>query len=545
VELEIDGHVHELPPRRTFLSRFGKKPHLSLLDLRRLATEIARDPRPVGLLVTLRSFEGGMASAKALRDILSSVRKAGRRVVVYLPSGTDTRGYFVASAADAIYAFPGASIALLGFASRAVFVKGALAKIGLVADVLARGKYKSAGDALTRDEMSEPQREQTSALLDLMYSTLSDGVREGRGLTASETTLAIDAGIYRAPEAVTAKLVDAALFDDQVLSTLGGDTTPRAAAPATPPPPPPPCVAAEPYLHARLAPVSGRGRACIGVVRVHGAIREGEAGGRSLGSAGAAGTAVIAATRAARESKRVRGVILHVDSPGGSALASAQMHRELELLASEKPLVVAMANVAASGGYYVAAPAHAIIAEPVTITGSIGVIAARFALSPILERFGIRSETLKRGARADFFDPVRELSEADRAALMTEIEGTYQEFIEVVARGRKKSKDEIEALAQGRVWTGVDALAHGLVDQLGGFDVALAEVRRRVGKGGDRLEPRVIHAKADASIRLARPRHAELAGVAGELLGEWAEILPLALGGERVLLWEPSLMGLR
>jgi len=266
----------------------------------------------------------------------------------------------------------------------------------------------------------------------------------------------------------------------------------------------------------------------------------------SLLSRGAMGDAVVAAVRAAREDRKVLGVILHIDSPGGSALASAQMHRELTLLAAEKPLVASMANVAASGGYYVAAAAHAIVAQPVTITGSIGVIAARFTLGPLFERLGVTFDMEKRGARADLFDMVRPLSDADRSLLLAEIEGTYQEFVEVVARGRRKSVDEIEALAQGRVWSGADAHSRGLVDALGGFDTALDEVRRRVGRGGERLAPRVMRgARADRSIELARPARvarSSLAALAEELLGEWADTVPLALAGERVLAWAPEAM---
>ena len=459
--------------------------------------------------------------------------------MVHVPNGLDTKGYFLASGASEIYAFPGASLALTGFLSRGVFVKSALAKVGLVADVLARGKYKSAGDALSRDEMSEPQKEQVSAILDLYYVTLTLALRDGRKLSADEATTAVDRGIYRAPEAVTAKLFDGALFDDELHAKLAPSAKEGLY-----------CAPAEPYLRARLAPLAkyaSRSRGpCIGVIRVHGAISMGSLRGGPFPGRGAEGTAIIAATRAARESKRVRAVVLHVDSPGGSALASAQMHRELELLAAEKPLVVCMANVAASGGYYVAAPAHVIVASPVTITGSIGVIAARFALAPLLDRIGVHTDVLKRGVRADLFDPVHEPTTEERAALMAEIEGTYQEFLGVVARGRKKTMDEVEHLAQGRVWTGRDAHERGLVDVLGGFEEALAEARRRVGNGGEALLPREVVGKSrEISLADAHPLQTELSLLASELFGEWGELVPLVRTSERVLVWEPSVMGLR
>lgn len=519
------------------LDRIRGKHHATLSDVRALGLELASDKRPRGLLVTLKSFDGGMASALSLRDTLLRLRRAGRRVVVHLPGGVDTKGYFVASAASEIYAFPGAEVALLGFSAGGVYVHEALVKTGIVAEVLAHGKYKSAGESLTRDSMSEPQREQLGALLDRMYASVKAGLVEDRGLSEAEATRAVDQGLYRASEAVAAKLVDAALFDDEVPTKLASPDDKS----------PPRAVNAMAYLRARRATklASNRGPS-IGVVRVHGAIARGESlfgrGGR-----GALEGDIIAAVRAARDNLRVRGVVLHVDSPGGSALASARMHRELELLASEKPLVVAMANVAASGGYYVAAPAHAIVAEPLTVTGSIGVISARFAVGPVLARLGIHIDRLKRGERADLYDAVHPLSDDERRAIEHEIEETYREFVAVVARGRKKSVDEVEALAQGRVWTGEDAHARGLVDVLGGFDVALTEVRRRVGAGGDGLPARLVKARGgDGSTWRARPARTQPAAwgltMADEMLGEWAGVVPVLMGGERVLVWAVETM---
>ena len=526
LELEIDGRVPELPARRNLIDRVRGKQRPSLADVRALALEMEGDPRPIGLLVTLKSYAGGMATALSFRSrLLLRLRKAGRRVVVHLPGGVDTKGYFVASAADEIYAFPGAEVALLGFASGGVYVREALAKTGIVAEVLAHGKYKSAGESLTRDAMSEPQREQLGALLDRMYGSVTDALQTERGLTAAEATQAIDQGLYRIPECC-----DREARRCCALRRRGRDQAlprPEGAACAVP---------AMEYLQARRATKLGADRApCIGVVRVHGGIARGE----SLFGRGALEGDIIQAVRAARENRKVRGVVLHVDSPGGSALASARMHRELELLASEKPLVVSMANVAASGGYYVAAPAHAIVAQPLTVTGSIGVISARFAVGPVLHRFGIHVDTLKRGARADLYDTVHPLSDDERRAIEHEIGETYREFVAVVARGRKKSVDEVEALAQGRVWTGEDAHARGLVDVLGGFDVALAEARRRVGKGGDALPARVVRSRGgDSSTWSARPTSAKPAAwsLAEEMLGEWADVLPVVTSGERVLL---------
>jgi protease-4 len=249
---------------------------------------------------------------------------------------------------------------------------------------------------------------------------------------------------------------------------------------------------------------------------------------------------VISAIRIARASSRVRGVILHVDSPGGGALASDRLHHELVQLAAEKPLVACMGNVAASGGYYVAAPAHVIVAQPTTITGSIGVVAARFAVDPLLARLGIATEVVKRGARADLMQPTRQLTPDEREVLEREIEVVYRAFVGVVAEGRKKTFEEIDAIAQGRVWSGADAYQRGLVDELGGFDRALELVRARIGKAGERAEPVVIRASRGQVSQEERDL-GRAAAAFGWLLGSGdggtLAALSLARSRERVLLW--------
>jgi protease IV len=221
------------------------------------------------------------------------------------------------------------------------------------------------------------------------------------------------------------------------------------------------------------------------VIPIHGAIAHaaGPFGGLSTDER------VTRMIRAARHARRVRGVILHIDSPGGSALASDLMHHEIVQLAREKPVVACMANVAASGGYYVAAPAEVIVAEPTTVTGSIGVVAARLSLEPLLHRLGINTEVIERGKHATLLSPMGPLSEEDRAALMRELDATYKAFVGVVAAGREMPADDVERLARGRVYTGKDALDAGLVDVLGGFDVALAELKKLLKeRDRDRVE---------------------------------------------------------
>jgi protease-4 len=264
---------------------------------------------------------------------------------------------------------------------------------------------------------------------------------------------------------------------------------------------------------------------------------------------------VISAVRIARANPMVRGVVLHVNSPGGSALASDRMHHELVQLAKEKPLVACFSDVAASGGYYIAAAAHEIVAQPTSITGSIGVISARLVLAPLLEKLSVHVDVLQRGARARLLQPTLPLDEDDQRALDREIGAMYRSFVGVVAEGRKRPREEIEAVAQGRVWTGAEAHARGLVDKLGGLDVAVEAVRTRVGRGAAKLRVGVLRSprKMFPPLDPPRPREgAEGAMAARELvsavaasMGVDADAVALALSGERVLAWSDLASSIR
>ncbi len=526
VEVTIEGLVTDIAPPRRILA-WRQRQVVSLVAMGELSLEIASDPRVKGLLVHLRSMRGGMAAMQSLRAILAQVRASGREVVVHLPDGGDTKAVYVASVASRIILGPQASFSPLGFAVSTSYVRGSVDKLGVIPEVLARGKYKSAGEQLVRTSMSEPQREQVEAMVSLMHETVTEALVEGRGVSAERARALVDGAPYLAEEAVAAGLADLAAYEDEL-------------------PKPRPVPAAR-YVAARrgtrLGPILPE--AAIGVVRVHGAIVHGNASASGF----AGDKAVIKAIRAARKSRRVRGVILHIDSPGGSALASDRMHHELVQLAREKPLVACMANVAASGGYYVAAATHAIVAQPTTITGSIGVVSARLAIEPLLTRLGVVSEVIKRGARADLLGTTRLLTEDERETLMREIDGVYRAFVRVVAEGRKRTIEDIEKVAQGRVWTGRDALAAGLVDELGGFDRALALVRGRLGSGAQRLRPVLVTPPRRAVPPLDPPvqKAAELLGalgVIGARLGvrTQTDLSPLALlsgSTERTLAWCP------
>jgi protease-4 len=388
--------------------------------------------------------------------------------------GAGTREMLVASAAKRIIVGPESSILPLGVAVEARYFRRVLDKIGVHPEIFARGEFKTAGESLSRDSMSEEQRQQLGAILDVLEDELLSALSNGRRLSRAEVRSLVDAGPYRAADAVARGLADAKAYDDELPKLVAPD----AMEPAR-------LVPAATYLALRRKPSRPKR---VGVIHVRGPIVS-----RSPFGMGrvAVDERVMAALRRARESRGVSGVVVLIDSPGGSVLASDRIHHELQRLAEKKPVVACMVNVAASGGYYIAAGAHAIVAQPTTITGSIGVVAAHLVLSPLLEKLGIVTELVKRGARADMLSASRPLDAGEREAMTLEIDGFYRDFVGIVARGRKRSPEEIEPLARGRVYSGLEAHKLGLVDRLGGLDEALDWLRQELGTG-EPLSPAVI-----------------------------------------------------
>jgi protease-4 len=530
VHVTIDGAVPDIVARPRLWERW--RPHgVTTGGLLRLGREIAGDARVRGMLVTLRSFRGGMASAASVRGALSRVVESGRELVVHLPLGADTKELYIASVGTKIFAGPQSTLAPIGFAMAVRYGRRALERAGVEPEVFARGRFKSAGEQLVRETMSEAQREQLGAVLDAFYSAVVTAVAKGRRMEVERVRSLIDGAPYLASEAVEAGLVDGVAYEDELPRLLGSANAPvrfveagRYAARMRAP---------------RFRPV--RRAPAIGVIRVHGAI----ASQSTLVQAAATDERVIAAVRHARMDPSVASVVLHVDSPGGGALASDRIHHELEQLAAEKPLVAFFGDVAASGGYYVAAPAHAIVAQPTTITGSIGVVSVRVVVEPLLAKLGLATEVLKRGAHADVAQPTRHLSDEERAAHERELAGMYRAFVGCVARGRKRSIEEIERVAEGRVWSGIDAASQGLVDSLGGFDVACDRARElaaaKWGARASTLEPRVVRGgrqpppPLDPPARAAQGALSLLRAVSPLLDRELT--LALTATSERVLAW--------
>jgi protease IV len=519
VHLVIDGQLADVVPRPRFW-QVRRQKATSLHALARTVDAMTKDVRVKGIVVTVKQLSAGMAAATSLRAQLARAKAAGKEVVVHLPMGGGTKETYVASVASRVVLAPATHLAPLGFLSSSRYLKRALAKAGVEPEIYACGDYKAAGENLVRDSMSDAQREQLERMLGSFHDVLVDALAEGRGLGREKAIAIIDGAPYAGEAAITAGLADALAYEDEVPALLGLESR-RA------------LLDADDYVAFVERPLLRRLRRppAIVVVPVHGTIAH------AAGPLGSFATdeRVSKMIRAARRDRRVKGVILHVDSPGGSALASDRMHHEIVQLAREKPVVACMANVAASGGYYVAAPARRIVCEPTTVTGSIGVVAARMTVDALLDKLGVTTETIRRGAHAGLLGASTRLDDDERSALRRELDATYKTFVSIVARGRNMPEDRVESLARGRVYTGADAHAAGLVDVLGGFDVALREVKALLPEA---LRDHVVVAAA----RLPRkdvppldPPAAAASLVASLLPRPERTLFELAARGERIL----------
>ena len=409
------------------------------------------------------------AAVQEIRDAVADYRASGKPVVGYIEFG-QRQAYYLASACDEVIMTPSSPLLLVGVAAYEVFLRGALDKVGIEADMVSAGDYKTAINTYTETTFTPEHREATEALARDLYEQLIDGIAEGRGMTPARVRALIDEGPFVPADAVRHGLVDELAYEDELLARLVPDDD----EPAT--------IDAAAYRR-----VSARGLGLnvgprIAVVYAEGPILMGSGGGTVPGFSPVIGSRTTAeAIRRAREDDSIEAIVLRINSPGGDAVASDIIWRELVLARDEKPLVASMSEVAASGGYYIAAPAHAIVAQPGTVTGSIGVFSGKFAAGGALDKLGVGMEGVAYGAQADLLSPVDRFSDAGRAAMQAQVDDTYERFLQVVVDGRTMSRDAVHTVGQGRVWTGRQAIERGLVDELGGLRRAIDLAKTQAG----------------------------------------------------------------
>ena len=455
---------------------FGDKPTLrGFLDALERAGD---DPRVKALYVHLGNDSLALATAQEVRDAIRAFRAKGKFALAFSESfgefGPGTRPYYVATAFDEIWLQPLGSVGLIGLYAEIPFFRGTLDWLGIVPSFGRRAEYKTAANSLTETAMTAPQREQIDALMGSMSGQIVRGIATSRELSETQVGALIDRGPLLAEEAREARLIDRVDYRDEAVAKVRE----RAGSGAE-------LMSVSRYLDAAGPPHDSGPK--IALIHGTGLITQGGGSDDLLtGSPELSARKVARAFREASRDAEVRAIVFRIDSPGGSAVASETIWREVARARERgKPVIVSMGDLAASGGYYIAAPADKIVAQPATLTGSIGVLAGKLVIAGLLDKLGVTSESAQRGANAAMFSEYEDFSPAGRARLEAFLDMIYRGFKERVAAGRRMSAGQVEALAKGRVWSGEEAKERGLVDALGGYDVALRLAREAANIAAD------------------------------------------------------------
>ena len=467
--LRLDDDLHEVPTDGVVQQLLEGTQVSGLPAVLEHLKKAKADSRVKSVLIVPTGLQAPLwAKVQEVHDAISDFRKSGKQAIAFLEYAGE-KEYYIATACNRVVLMPGASLDLNGLATYEVFLRGTLDKIGLYPDILHIGDYKTAYNSLTEKGYTPAHREATESMTRDLYEQLVRGIADGRKKSEDEVRALIDEGPFTPDEALRVGLVDDLAYADQVDDrALGGKAATR--------------LEAEDY--ARVSPRSlglNRGPR-VAVIYATGVISSGRGGydpfsGNVLGS-----ETIIKHIREARKDASVRAIVVRIDSPGGSATASDAIWRELVLTRDEKkdrPLIVSMSDLAASGGYWIAMASPYIVAQPGTLTGSIGVITGKFVTGGVYEKLGANIDGVSFGKNANIASPARPFNDAERAKIEAMMQDTYDEFVEKAAQARNMPPEKLDAIAQGRVWTGRQAKAIGLVDELGGLSQAIAAAKQR------------------------------------------------------------------
>jgi protease-4 len=491
VEFTLKGDYPEGPQPAGLFSEM--QPSLSKFVER--MDEAAKDKAVDGVILRVAEAELARATVDELRAAVARIRKAGKPVYAELVEA-DSRAYLLAGACDCIYMAPGGTLMIPGVRAEMTYYKGLLDKLGIEFHILQMGKYKSAGEPFTRTEPSPAAREEMTGIVDDLYQHLVATIAKDRKLDEAQVRKLIDEGIFTATEAKKAGLVDVVGYADDIrdlfrakfqgenvdfvsdykkekndldFSGIGGMMK-----------------LMELAFGGKTSEKSSAQRK-IAVVYAVGVIVQGKSSSSLMGEDTVGSTTLIEALRKADKDPKVLAVVLRIDSPGGSAVASDLIWRQIDQM--HKPVIASMANVAASGGYYIAAPARRIIAQPQTITGSIGVIGGKPVISKLLDKVGVSTEVISRGKNSGMLSMASPFTTEERQAWLKVMEETYRQFVAKVAEGRKMPRSKVEELAQGRVYTGKMAMDNGLIDGLGTLEDAVRAAKEAAGlKPDEKIE---------------------------------------------------------
>ena len=433
------------------------------------------------------NFPGiGWGRASELREAIADFRTSGKPVYAYMELGMN-KEYYIATAADKIYLPPSGDVYINGLAAEAMFFKGSLDKLGVEADVIQIGpKYKNAPDQYTKKEMGEGQREVMDAMLNEYFGTLTTAIAESRKKSAEDVKQLIDGAPYNARQAQELGLIDGAIYREQVYDELKkqlgyGDAEGLRT------------IRSSQYKEIPSDTLGLNNGEKVAVIFASGAIMPGRSDDGPFGGGTVGSDTVVDAVNDAANDSSIKAIVLRVDSPGGSALASDLMWFALENAKAKKPVVVSMGDVAASGGYYIAANANKIVAQPTTITGSIGVFMGKPVVKGMYDWLGITNEYVMRGKNSGIFRETEKWTPEERAKMEAQTNSIYfDNFLPKVSAGRNLSPERANELGQGRVWTGTQAKENGLIDEFGGLEKAIHVAKGLAGLPADRDVRRVV-----------------------------------------------------
>ena len=468
--LRVGGDLGEVEPGGLVGSFLEPAPTVrSVVDALRKAKS---DRRVTGVVIRPTSTAALWGKVQEVRDAIIDFKTSKKPIVAYLEYGGEQE-FYLATACDKVFLMPTASLDLTGMASYELFLRGTLDKIGAYPDALHIGEYKTASNTFTERTFTPAHREMAESLNRDLYEQLVKGIAEGRRKTEADVRQMIDHGPYLPEDAVRAGLVDDVGYEDELDDKVQlGEGTVK-------------FLEQQEYRKVSLSALGLDRGPKIALLYAVGIIGSGESSYDSPSGEVVGSDTIVRYLRKVRADDAIKAVVLRIDSPGGSAIASDVIWREVQLTRAVKPVIASMSDVAASGGYYIAMPAHKIVAEPATLTGSIGVVMVKFVIDGTLKNLGMNMEGVSQGRYANLYSPIRPFNPEEKAKVLEQMQATYDAFVEKAAAGRGTTPEEIDAVAQGRVWTGQQAKGLGLVDELGGLATALALAKDQAKIGRD------------------------------------------------------------
>lgn len=477
VSFTLDEVLLELaPPKQSIVERLTAPKKKTLQQFTKDVRRVKDDPRVKGVILHTRTVPMPITQIQAIRGLIAELKEAGKRVIAW-SSSYSVGNYYLSSIADQVLLQPGGSIEPLGLRRGFAFFADGLKRVGVEGDFVQISPYKSAADMITKSRMTKEVREMANWMMESAFEQVAEGIAQGRGIDKQRVRELIDESPYLDLEAHESGLVDAVVDEEELprhLATNGNVAKIKS------------------WDGARkklLRKIPRRSRKYVALIRIEGSIIDGRSKRPPVAppfvlpflDVQAGDLTVVQHARKVASDKRAAAAVVYVDSPGGSATASEAMAAALSKVAEKKPLVVSMGSVAGSGGYYVATPGNFIFAHGGTITGSIGVLSGKFVTGAMWKQLALHREVITRGKRSDMGDSIDRFTKEEREIVWKHISRVYDVFVARVSKSRSKTRDEVDAIGGGRVWTGRQAVENGLVDELGTLDVAISKARQLAG----------------------------------------------------------------